>query len=487
MLPLSHLERFIVSANNKECEKKGIPEVKQKINLQISISCFAFIAVLFFPIYVFAAFNISAQPYEGGSDLRFGRVDVATVTNKEVILTVTTDIAKQYQVTQTLLTPLTNDQGASLSRDNFSVYAIRGSNSYGTVLVENETPVSLGRTIIYTSSSQGHQDSFKLVYSLKSPFSVPSGVYRGRIAFTLEAIDSSQQPVTTILNVLAEISVESNIELKTATGSKIIVLNSSNPATSRSDVLVDIKGSMGSQFRIIQALSGPLESNEGLRLAFEAVNVKVSNAKLGSAPTEGIPLSLRQEALYISGTRPQADNFIVTYSLAEAENQKAGRYKTNIKYLLDGINLTDTIGDLELQVEIARLFDLKITPQMGGVIEFRDLKPQQPPQQSEVLIEIKSNIGRRYQVNQRLFSDLANKEGRSIPSQYFTLKQESVETKGTLQFPMPTEVKSKEMILFVSDKEGSSDKFKVIYTLTPSTEIIAGDYSARITYSISEI
>lgn len=454
------------------------------LKLLIGLTC---AQVFLFSGYAYAVFTISAQPYAGGTDLRFGRVDIATVTNKEVIITVTTDIAKQYQVIQTLLSPLTNDQGVSISRDNLSVYAIRGSNGYGTMLVENETPVFLGRTVIYTSSAQGNQDSFKLVYSLKSPFSVPSGVYRGRIAFTLEAIDSSQQPVTTILNVLAEISVESNIELKTTTGSKVIVLNSSNPATSSSDVLVDIKGSMGSQFRILQALSGPLESNEGLRLSFGAVNVKVSNVQYGSAPTEGIPLSLRQEALYISGARPQSDSFVVTYSLAEAENQKAGRYKTNIKYLLDGINLRDTIGDLELQVEIARLFDLKITPQMGGVIEFRDLKPQQPPRQSEVLIEIKSNIGRRYQVNQRLFSDLANNEGKAIPSQNFTLKEESIETKGTLQFPVPTEVKPKEMILFVSDKDGSSDKFKVIYTLTPSTEIIAGDYSARITYSISEI
>jgi hypothetical protein len=49
------------------------------------------------------------------------------------------------------------------------------------------------------------------------------------------------------------------------------------------------------------------------------------------------------------------------------------------------------------------------------------------------------------------------------------------------------EVKRGSRVLFVSDGRGSPDKFKVIYKLSPSEDIMAGDYSTRITYTLLEI
>lgn len=436
-------------------------------------------------------FDVSARPYEGGYDLRFGKISsVGPRVNKEIIIDITSDIGKQYRLIQTLLEPLTNVQGISLSQNNFFVYGLRGTNKYGTLSVEQEIPVFLGRTIIYTSSSDGLSDSFTLVYGLQGPFGTPSGSYRGRIAFTLEPIDATQSPVIVILNIFAEIETESSIQIKTATGLKTIGLNSARADKQSCDVLVDIKGSLGGPFKILQSLSESLRSSQGEQLPPEAVNFQVREVKLGSGQTQGTPLSLRQEPIYTSNPRGDPDSFLINYSLGDLSNAKAGRYRTNIKYFLEGIPLIQTklIDSCDLEVEIERLFDLIIKPESGsGTIEFRDLKPGLLPKTYEVLIEVKTNIGRQYQVTQNVLSGLVSKEGQVIPSKYFTLRTENVDTKGLLKFPQNIEVRMGDTALFVSDSRGLPDSFKIVYELVCPMDVQAGDYSTSVVYSLSEL
>ncbi|KPK98977.1 MAG: hypothetical protein AMJ95_01605 [Omnitrophica WOR_2 bacterium SM23_72] len=456
--------------------------------LILRIFVFASAFWFFVPVSSWADFRLSVVPYEGGNDIRFERArSVLPYTTEEVVVSITSTITKQYQVIQSLLEPLTSIQGQSLSRENFTVYAIPGSNASGTLTVQQETAVSPGRTILYVSNSLGASDTFRLAYVLKPPFNVPSGSYRGRISFTLEAIDAAELPVTVILNISAEIQAESSFEIRTLTGASSIRLDSSRPDAQTCDVLFSIKGSRGNQFRILQSLSGFIESIEGNRLPPDAIYFRVSQAEKGMGPNQNTPLSETQEAVYLSGPTGAEDQFIITYSLADTDKQKAGRYRGQIRYMLEALGLQELIGKLDLEVEVARIFDLKITPELGGRIEFRDLKPQVAPKQSEVIFEVASNIGRPYQITQFLSSGLVNKEGSIVPQKYFTLREESLGTRGRLTLSSPTEVKTGETILFVSDTTGSSDKFKIIYELKPSFDIMAGDYSTRITYSISEI
>ncbi len=451
------------------------------------------LAVLFISAFLvlenaFAAFNISVSPYEGGTDLRFGKVkNYGPYTSKELTINITSDIGAQYQVTQSFIEPLSNEQGMSLTQNNLTVYGVGGSNKFGTFPIVNESPVVAGKTLLYTSNSTGDPDSFNLAYVLKYPYRVSSGFYRGRIAFMLEPIGSTQEPVTIILNVNADLDIESGIEIKTAMGANDIRLSSLQRDTLSNNVLIEIKGGMGKQFRIFQLVSQFLDSAEGKQLPYEAVNFKISEAKYGSGPTQPIALSPRQETVYSSGATGEADSLVVTYNLVEPEKQKAGRYRTNIKYYMESPDNNELLGSLNLEAEIARVFDLVIIPELGGVIEFRDLKPQATPKQSEVRIEVNNNTGKKYQVSQQLLTGLVNREGKSIPPGNFTLRQESLGTKGVLQFSSPVGVKMGETVLFVSDKEGSSDKFKIIYELIPSLDIAAGNYSTRMTYSISEL
>ncbi|MBM3255603.1 MAG: hypothetical protein FJZ08_04805, partial [Candidatus Omnitrophica bacterium] len=151
---------------------------------------------------VWAAFDLSVNPYQGGYDLRFDKItpDMARV-NREVTVRVTSTIAKQYRLSNMFIQPLSTLEGARLPEGCFVVYGIRGSNSFGTINVEEEVPVRLGSQIIYTSNATGASDSFTLVYGILPSSNIVSGSYKGRLGFTLEPIDSTQSPVTVMLDV----------------------------------------------------------------------------------------------------------------------------------------------------------------------------------------------------------------------------------------------------------------------------------------------
>lgn len=439
----------------------------------------------------FAAFSLSVTPYEGGYDLRFDKIMPGSGrVNKELTVTITSDITKQYRVTQMLLEPLSTVEGSSIPRNSFMVYGLRGTNKYGTLNVEEEVPVMLNRQVLYTSNQGGDSDSFILVYGLLPSPDISSGYYRGRIGFILEPIDSSQEQVTVIMNMSADIEVASTVEIKTATGSKHIVMQADREETRFADIAVNIKGGFGRQFRILQFASEQPVSSEGNLLAWEAINFIARDSQKGTVIDSYTSLSGREEAVYTSSGRGEEDSFIIEYKLGDLTQAKAGTYRTKIKYLLEGIGFGQVrlIDILDLEIENPRIFDLVVTPEnQKGTIEFLNLRPTEEPKQNELIFEVKSNAGKQYQITQNLYSELMSKEGEIIKVKYFTLRTESLETKGTLKFSTPEEVRKGNTVLFVSDDIGSADKFKVVYELAPSRDIKSGDYSSRITYSLSEI
>ena len=479
--------QFIIDKNREKKYSGGL-KGRSAMN-RVFISLFMLISVVLFPVNeVFAAFSVSLTPYEGGYDLSYGKVSGPRV-NKEVTVNIISTIGKQYRLIQSLLEPISSPSGVSLSQNNFVVYGIRGTNKSGTLGVEQERPIGLGRDYIYTSSQDGLSDSFTLVYGLQGPFDVAPGNYRGRLSFTLEAIDSTQVPVTVFLDISTEIDVQSKIEIKVADGGSAIRLNPAREEEASVDVLVDIKGGMGSQFKIIQSVDDLPVSSEGNKLSEGAVKFLVKDTERGAALTTPTDLSLRPQTIYTSGLNGEAETFVITYSAGDLTAEKAGRYRSALKYILEGTGYIKQglIATLDLEIDNARTFELTVTPEAGGVLRFQNLKAGSPPQVNEVVISVKSNIVKPYQITQKVLSPFTNKEGNVIPANYFTLRQESIDTKGILKFPIKTEAVVGDTVLFISDKQGSADTFKLIYELGIPPDLKAGDYSTTITYSLSEI
>ncbi|MBU1871564.1 MAG: hypothetical protein KKH80_02050 [Candidatus Omnitrophica bacterium] len=445
---------------------------------------------LILPRQSFAAFSLSVTPYEGGYDLRYGKVSTEKGRiNKEVIVRIASDINKQYRLTQVLQEPLSNAQGDRFAQNNFLVYAIRGTNRYGSLSVETETPVYSGRTVIYTSGQQGLSDSFTLVYSLQVPMDQEPGSYRGKLRFTLEPVDSTASSTTVILDILTEVEAEARIKLTTSSGGRIIELKSYPQEKSFFDVGIDVLGGIGRQFKFLQFLASPLISSEGNKLDLDLVSFSVQGGNNGIATHSSTALSSRVETLYTSGSRGEADSFLVTYNLGDLTAQKAGAYRGKIKYLLEIAGMPSSLFDtLDLEIDNPEVFELIITPQLGtGFLRFDNLKAGEPPRISEVGVEVKSNIARPYQVSQNISSFFTSKAGIIIPSEYFTLRSEPDNTRGRLRYSEKTAMRIGDMVLFVSDEKGSTDRFKVIYELSIPLDLKSGDYSTQITYSITAI
>jgi len=436
-------------------------------------------------------FNLSYSLTEGGTN----RLELdQNNQSKGVRINISSDVSTRYEVDQRIIQPLESRDVPGLSiRDNFVFRGLTGTNRYGNLRIPTgDTPLRQ-EDQLYISDNTGNPDSFTLVYGLIHPEEIEAGDYYGRIGFTLTPIGSTRQPVTQILevhvNITREASARPRIEITTPTGSKQIVLNPKREETKTASLIIKINGKFKKPFTIKQFLSQQPESLEGERLDYDAINFMVKDVTKGATVNQLTALSGMPQNIYSSAADAEAENnLVVSYSLGDLSQQQAGKYRSRIQYLLDEMGVESRLDSIGLDVENAPIFDLVITPQdQKYVIEFRDLKPRGPAKRNEIVIEIKTNRGKKYQVTQEVHSDLRDKEGRVIPSKYFTFTTESLGTKGKLSSTEKKEVKGGNTILFISDELGSPDKFKVIYELSCSEDVRAGDYASSVTYSLLEM
>jgi len=461
--------------------------------LKIILPCLILVAgtIFFYPNQKALSsddFNLTYSLTEGGF-----RLELNDMSFKGVEVTVSSDVDVRYEVTQRVVSPMQNrDNPSVILRDNFVFRGLRGTNSYGDLRVTvTDAPVR-SNEVLYVSDTAGTADSFTLAYGVRNVADIEPGLYTGKIAFILNPISSNRQQVTQILDVYINVSrddVGVGIEISTATGSKRILLDPSKQQNQSQDVSVKVSGTFRRPFRIIQLLNQALESSDGKKLDEDAVNFVVREAKVGSGVDRSTPLKRGMQEVYASSAGGQADRaFVISYSLGEALDVKSGRYRGRLEYLLEQMGKQTRIDTLEVEVESEPVFDLVITP-VGQqyAIEFRNVRASEPPRTSEVDIEVLNNTGRKYQVTQEVYSDLSSAGGQTISSQYFTMQTESLDTKGNLKITLSEEVKKGSNVLFLSDNFGSPDKFRVGYQLACPEDLIAGDYSTRITYSLSEI
>lgn len=436
-------------------------------------------------------FDLSYSLTEGGYQLNFTQSSLS----KGLKVEINSNIATRYEVTQKLLSPLQNrDQPNLTIRDNFVYRGVRGSNKFGDFRASgNDSPVRLDE-VLYVSNATGASDSFTMIFGINNIEDIEPGYYSGRLALVLTPIGSTRSQILKVVDVYLTISEgpasKPRIEITTPTGSKTVRLNPKKESMQSAEVVVKINGKFRKRFSIIQLLNQPFESEEGTRLDNELINVAVKEARKGNAAGGLTCLSLGPQTLYTSAADGSADDyFVIAYSLGDIAKERAGTYRGKIQFILQEIGgIQAKLETLDFEINHERIFDISITPSdQKYSIEFNNVKPTEPPKQSEVTIEIITNIGRRYQVNQEIYSDLTNQEGKSIPPQYFTMRVDTLDTKGKVRVSGKQEVKKGSMVLFISDNQGSCDKFKVMYELESPKDLQAGNYSTRITYSLLEI
>ncbi|MBN3038714.1 MAG: hypothetical protein JW869_04765 [Candidatus Omnitrophica bacterium] len=442
----------------------------------------------------YAVFTINARPYDGSFDIRFEKIGSLTKLDqeKEVTITINTDIATRYRVYQEISSPFVNSQGDTLPTQAFSVYSLRGSNSRGTLALDSEITVRPVRTLLYTSDAAGTNDSFIIVYRLNHSLVDISGVYRGRVSYLLEAVNSNEPPHAHTLNVELDIEMPSEIEVSTITGSRTVEIDSPESGLP-AKVFISVQGQRQGQYKLTQMVE-PLINREGEELR-EGIIFSVEAKEGGTAAqiSPG-PLKQGQSLLYTSDSLGSDDEIEITYGLEDG--LIAGEYRGSVAYYVENPFSTSMrsgkIDTLPLEVNIEPVFELKVNPEAAGVIEFRNLKEGQI-QEMSVIIEVESNLAKRYQVTQYISTLLTSKDGKAIPEGYFRFTTQEIDekgkpaTKGTLKYPTETEVSTDATVIFISNRKGEPDRFKVLYELTGPRDQFGGDYTTGIHYSLSQI
>ena len=98
-----------------------------------------------------------------------------------------------------------------------------------------------------------------------------------------------------------------------------------------------------------------------------------------------------------------------------------------------------------------------------------------------------TNLGRPYQISQKVENLFTNKQGNTIPKGNFVFYQQAISEGGILKQLSKSPVEVGQGTIFISDQQGNPAKFKSFYELTIPRDLTAGNYSSRITYSISEL
>lgn len=447
-----------------------------------------------------AATSITATPVTSGNELNF-QVNPGIAPNPCEVRIRTFGTTGRYEIRQELL--MAPSSGANqIDWRYFSMRALRESPSVrGTLHAAQDTPFPLNAFNPLYTNTAGTSDSFVLVYYVSLPANIQPGSYRGRIRYTLAPIQAADQQSYAFLNVLVNVgqstltSVQKpQIEITPIDASSVISLNPTRDDKASADVEFRMNVKPNSLFSITQVARDPIMSSSGATLDDSVINFKTQNIRAGMGVADK-GLSSVPKKIFTSGPGGQCpDSFVLTYSLGDMSGYKAGRYRTKIQYYLDQSGRPMTlIKTLDIQIEVESIFELTITPQdQKGILEFRDIKSGDEPKTSEIVIEAKTNTGKQYQVNQNVYSSLTNKSGDAISNDYFFIKTDKADGKklsGALKYPNMEKVKTGDSTLFISDIKGSPAAFKVIYKLDLPREvnITSGDYSTRITYSLSEI
>lgn len=434
-----------------------------------------------------ADFALSVTPYEGGYDLDFGRTDGTSTVTKEVVFRATSSLSKQYRIVQALYEPLSNASGTVIPYQNLGVSSVIGSNRTGTISVDHEAIVSPGQQILFTSNTQGTAETFTLVYALKSPLNVPSGSYRGRIIISLEAADASEAPQRVYLTITATVEGGSSVEIKTSSGSKLISLEADSEKNQNAEAAFTVKTGFPSQYRIFQSADA-IRAQDGTELPDGSISFFVQGAQTGSAPANPTALPQGESLIYASSPAGKAESFTVAYAFTPQGAVKAGRYQGKLRYYMTTGSGMVNLETFALEIRVEKIFDLAIKTLSGeGTISFPDLKPGSS-RQFEMQLNVRNNTGARYQVNQKILSELMNKEGQPLSGGKYTVVTEKLkETRGEVKLPVPVDVKVGETALFVSDTKGTTDSFKVLYELVVPQDSKAGDYASSVSFTLSEL
>jgi hypothetical protein len=109
-----------------------------------------------------------------------------------------------------------------------------------------------------------------------------------------------------------------------------------------------------------------------------------------------------------------------------------------------------------------------------------------PAQQKQVQVVVRTNLHKPYQVMQNMSSLMTNKQGKEFKKEHFTFKVDLKEQKGRTRYTDFSPVETGEYPVYMSDSQGSSAAFIVMYQLQGYFDMSSGDFVAPLRFSLNQ-
>ncbi|MFA5261686.1 MAG: hypothetical protein WC450_10700 [Candidatus Omnitrophota bacterium] len=437
------------------------------------------------PTLAFAALTLSVTPSEGGSSIRFGRVDTLSSEDKEVRVRVNSDEGQQYQVFQRM-TPLVNEKGETLDHPAILTGGLLGSNTGGTLYVQDIEQIGLSEQQIYSSDQAGTSDSFVVFYKVDPNALTVSGSFQGQMLYTVRPIGGGNI-AETIITVTLECGGELKLETTGNAGpARVRITTDQRPLSDATFSIVFTNNIEGNAIKIYQQidtlprdeLMQPVEAGLIQYLALGGERGDILQEASGD---------LRPEQVLIYEGTASHDTIGVNYSVNQdlVQNYQAGNYEGTARYIIESRQGDQEI-DVNLELVVAPVFELNVEYPSEGM-SFHGTLETDPPQIKDIKVAVKTNLGKPYVVNQILQAPLTNEEGEEFSSEFFTFREELIDGDGSVQHDDFSPVSKGEVPLYVSDDQGSSAVLNVSYRMKPYPNMQAGNYKVQVMYSLGAI
>lgn len=438
----------------------------------------------FFPRLTWARINLSVNPVRGSNSLKWSRLSVDNAENLEVRVRINSSDGKQYQVYQRVVEAIVNERGNSLNFDAIRTYSLRGSNSFGVLYTQTLENLTRSDQLIYSSGGNGDSDSFLMVYQLDKDRLNGGGNYFGKIQYIVRPVGSSSFDER-FIDVFIQVESDLKFEIEGSSSKNSVRLSTENQRQKEGFVKLSFSGNSFENIKIYQELLALPENNFLEPIGRSAIQFKTSGDAKGDEHQSSF-INLRPERKLIYSSKENEDSIYVQVELgSDVIEEKSGLYRGRVNYILETETNTSE-KNLDLEVDIGSIFKIDVVFPPGGV-NFSKLLPNQPPQYNKVEVNVVSNTGKPYVVTQDVLSGMTNSKGDVIERKYFTIRQELVgDSKGKVKSSEYQPVRAGDTVLYESDSKGSSGKFVVTYRLSPYQNMIAGDYTTSIVYSLGE-
>ncbi len=255
------------------------------------------------------------------------------------------------------------------------------------------------------------------------------------------------------------------------------------------EVTLTVDTDRAAQYRILQTVYQPLTNEKGNTLPAGAFVMFSPSSPLGTLRAHlETPVGMGQTQIYTSNNEGTSDSFILVFNVRVPENLPGGIYRTQLTFTAEPVNMQAGVSPstttLEVRVEINPKFHIDIlSEQSTRNLELGRLTKDRAGAQQALVFQITSNVGSTYRIFQQLTESLVSGEGEILAGASFTFSP-SGNSVGSFGAGTNTEVPASQSLLYTSTEWGASDRFQVLYSLTPEITEKAGIYRGNFSFRV---